>query len=193
MKTLVLLMTGLVSVGVLAMSMSARASGQLYQQPEIKIDDLMQQQFEIKIVPTGVQFVTVDLFVDSGDSSLAAYQVDLKATNEAGRVLLAGIEGGEHEAFSTPAHYDPKALNAEKEFDHVVLAAFSTGENLPSGRTRVATLHYQMPSAGELKLDVLTLVTGDADAGVIQAKAEAVVRPIGQPKNEDVQREGDGS
>ena len=62
--------------------------------------------------PGGVRFITVDVFIDSGDTPLAAYQIDLKATSDGGRVLLAGIEGGEHAAFATPAFYDARALHA---------------------------------------------------------------------------------
>ncbi len=135
--------------------------------------------------PAGVRFITVDVFIDSGDTPLAAYQIDLKATSDGGRVLLAGIEGGEHTAFATPAFYDARALHADEDFDHVVLAAFSTGDDLPNGRTRVATLHYQVPTAGEINLVIQSLVAGDPVADEINAEAVATIRPRSGSRNDD--------
>lgn len=142
--------------------------------------------------PAGVRFITVDVFIDSGDTPLAAYQIDLKATSDSGRVLLAGIEGGEHAAFATPAFYDARALHADEDFDHVVLAAFSTGDELPSGRTRVATLHYQVPAAGEIELEILSLVAGEQNAGAVKALATAEVRGVASEASSPESKQRDG-
>ncbi len=142
----------------------------------------------------GVRFVTVDVFIDSGETPLAAYQIDLWATSAGGRVLLAGIEGGEHQAFREPAHYDPRALHAEEAFDHVVLAAFSTGKDLPSGRTRVATLHYQAPNGGDVTLQVESVIAGDRDARPVEAIAQATLRRLADAQRADTPNteQGDG-
>jgi hypothetical protein len=83
------------------------------------------------------RFRAVDIYVDSKSAPLAAYQLKFSATN--GAVKIVGIEGGEHPAFRQPPFYDPKAIQNER----VIIAAFSTApkEQLPIGKTRVATIH----------------------------------------------------
>lgn len=87
-----------------------------------------------------VRFEAVDVFVDSGARPLAAYQLTFRATR--GDVKIVGIEGGEHSAFKEAPFYDPAAIQKE----HAVLAAFNTAalDQLPTGRTRVATVHVQI-------------------------------------------------
>jgi hypothetical protein len=92
---------------------------------------------------TVVRFSTVEVFVDSGAQPMAAYQLTFTATS--GDVKIVGIEGGEHPAFKEAPHYDPKAIQHER----AILAAFNTAsaDNLPKGRTRVATVHVQIAGA----------------------------------------------
>jgi hypothetical protein len=91
------------------------------------------------------RFAVFDVFVDSGDRPLAAWQLYIRATR--GRVKLAGVEGGGHAAFREPPHYDPKALQG----DRIRLAAFSTNvpASLPVGGQRVASLHAQITGKGD--------------------------------------------
>lgn len=89
-------------------------------------------------VAVDVRFETLDLYVDTGDKPLAAYQISLHSAT--GNALLSGLEGGEHPAFAQPPYYDPKALIDEK----VIVAAFTTADQVPQGRTRVARLHVQV-------------------------------------------------
>jgi hypothetical protein len=86
-----------------------------------------------------IRFRAVDIYVDSKTSPLAAYQIELSVTTAAAKIV--GIEGGEHPAFREAPHYDPKAVQHER----VIIAAFSTqpADKLPTGRTRVATVHLQ--------------------------------------------------
>jgi hypothetical protein len=110
-----------------------------------------------------VSFCAMDIYVDSHSAPLAAYQIDFAITN--GVAKVAGIEGGEHPAFREPPFYDPKAMQRER----VIIAAFSTepARNLPTGKTRVATVHVQ--------------VAGDDTPGIalkLQAAADANGRPL---------------
>ena len=107
-----------------------------------------------------VRFAAVDVMLDTADVPLAAYQVEVTAT--AGDVTLAGIEGGEHAAFREPPYYDPKALGQNR----IILGAFNTGSDLPTGRTRVARL--------------MVRVTGDA-APTYEATVQAAAAPDGKP------------
>lgn len=93
----------------------------------------------------GVRFSSVDVFVDSGSQPLAAYQLTFTATR--GDVKIVGVEGGEHPAFKEAPYYDPLAIQQER----AILAAFNTAmvEQLPKGRTRVATVHVQILGSKE--------------------------------------------
>jgi hypothetical protein len=90
-------------------------------------------------VETAGRFRTVDLFIDSKETPLGAYQLSL--VGRSGEVRIVGIEGGEHPAFRKPPFYDLKAIQHER----VIIAAFSTAspEDLPRGKTRVAVIHVQ--------------------------------------------------
>lgn len=112
------------------------------------------------------RFVTLDVFIDSGSRPLAAYQV--RAKDRSGRVALVGIEGGEHPAFAEPPHYDPRALRA----DRVVIAAFDTGRELPSGETRVATLHVRVPAGVAIDYEVTLEVVAGPDVEIMDAKVD---------------------
>jgi hypothetical protein len=87
-----------------------------------------------------IHFKTIDIFVDSKEKPLAAYQLEFKS--QTGNAKIVGVEGGEHEAFKEAPYYDPKAMQQER----VIIAAFSTNTEgqLPKGKTRVATIHVQV-------------------------------------------------
>lgn len=87
---------------------------------------------------TDARFGWVDIYLDSGDSALAAWQVELHAIT--GDAALVGIEGGDHPAFAEPPYYDPEALQSG---ERVVLASFDTARHVPTGRTRVARVHVR--------------------------------------------------
>lgn len=103
------------------------------------------------------RFEAIDVFVDSGIQSLAAWQLEMKST--ANDVQIVGIEGGEHPAFKEPPYYDSRAMNSNR----VIIAAFSTDENLPSGRSRVARIHVQVrgPGARTWMSELMTSATAD--------------------------------
>ena len=91
---------------------------------------------------TATRFTYVDVYIDSKDKPLAAWQLEFSA---GASVAIVGIEGGEHPAFKEPPYYDPAAMSHER----VILAAFSTARDLPTGRTRVARIHLQI--TGDVK------------------------------------------
>lgn len=103
------------------------------------------------------RFEAIDVFVDTGIQSLAAWQLELKSTTN--DVQIVGIEGGEHPAFQEPPYYDSRAMNSNR----VIIAAFSTDENLPSGRSRVARIHVQVrgPGARTWMSELTTSATAD--------------------------------
>jgi hypothetical protein len=112
----------------------------------------------------------MDVFVDAGAKSLAAYQLEFKAVG--GQVRIVGIEGGEHAAFKEPAFYDSKAMQQER----VILAAFSTARNLPVGKTRVATIHLQITGETKPEWTAKLVTIADASGKRIAATVEVKER-----------------
>jgi hypothetical protein len=104
-----------------------------------------------------VRFAWVDAYVDSGGKRLAAYQFEFLLPGDA--VTIVGIEGGEHAAFQTPPYYDARALSHNR----VILAAFSTQTDLPTGKTRVARIHVRVQGerGGAYTAKLITAATAD--------------------------------
>jgi len=117
-----------------------------------------------------VRFQAVDVYLDSKVSALAAYQLEFAVTS--GNAKIVGIEGGEHPAFGEAPFYDPKAIQHER----VILAAFSTqsADKLPSGKTRVATIHLQISGSNELKFETKLTTAGSSDGNKITVTISAI-------------------
>ena len=111
------------------------------------------------------RFAAVDVFVDSADKLLAAYQFELTA--KSGEFKIVGVEGGEHAAFRQPPYYDPAALSR----DRIIIAAFNTGRDLPRGRTRVARIHVRISGNEDPQYDVKLTVAASIDGEKIAATA----------------------
>ncbi|MBI4602682.1 MAG: hypothetical protein HY721_12060 [Planctomycetes bacterium] len=92
-----------------------------------------------------LRFSALDVIVDAGAAQLAAYQVEVVAGLPEAK--LVGVEGGEARAYAQAPYYDPAALQGGR----VIVAAFTTDPDAPSGRTRVARLHFQESAAAELE------------------------------------------
>ncbi len=103
------------------------------------------------LVQDEARFGWVDIHLDAGaGTELGAWQIEL--VDATGRSTIVGIEGGEHPAFAEPPHYDPRAM---ADSDRVVLAAFSTADVLPTGRTRVARIHVRTTGKADWKLTLI--------------------------------------
>ena len=111
-----------------------------------------------------VRFEAVDVYIDSAARPLAAYQFEFAA--ETGEIKIVGVEGGEHEAFKQPPYYDPAALSN----DRIIIAAFNTGRNLPSGKTRVARIPLQVTGAVEPEYVVIVSAAATSDGEEIAAR-----------------------
>jgi len=82
--------------------------------------------------------------------------------------MIVGVEGGAHEAYKTPPYYDPAALHNE---GRIILAAFTTGDDAPTGKTRVARLHLQIEGEQTPEFDVQLIVAADTDGTEFDATA----------------------
>lgn len=110
-----------------------------------------------------VYFIPVGVYVDSSSKSLGVYQVEIKVVK--GNAKIVGVEGGEHKAFAEPPYYDTAALMKGR----VILAAFSTSDDLPTGRTKVATMHMQVTGDFVPEYEVVLNVAGDSEGKSIAA------------------------
>lgn len=129
-----------------------------------RAQDVVEVEPAVPVIQPNVRFQTVDVYVDTGDMPLAAYQFSVHSATRS--ALLAGLEGGEHPAFAPPPYYDPQALIDEK----VIVAAFSTADDLPKGRTRVARLHVQVTGEKDAEYVATLQTAAGADGSVIPAK-----------------------
>lgn len=126
--------------------------------------EVVQVEGPANVDADAVRFEAIDVFVDSGHQPLAAYQFELASRTPG--VEIVGIEGGEHAAFAEPPYYDPKAMNNNR----VIIAAFNTGQNLPSGRSRVARIHVQLRGPGLREYETKLSVSADSDGQQIPAR-----------------------
>lgn len=115
-----------------------------------------------------IRFRAVDVFVDSTNKPLAAYQLEFTAS---GGAKIVGIEGGGHAAFKEAPFYDVKAMQHER----VVIGAFNTAkaDKLPTGKTRVATIHLQTTGDQPLRFKVQVKTAATVDGRKISAQASA--------------------
>ena len=113
---------------------------------------------------SAVRFAAVDVYIDSGESPLAAYQFELTATS--GEFEIVGVEGGEHAAFKEAPYYDPAALHGE---GRIIIAAFNTGDDLPTGKTRVARVHVRIAGETSPEYAVELIVSASTEGDMIDA------------------------
>ena len=116
---------------------------------------------ELRAQQPGVEeprFCAVDIFVDSGSTPLAAYQLWFAVTNGAAKIV--GIEGGQHPAFRQPPFYDPKAIQNEV----AIIASFNTAPvgELPVGKTRVATIHLRTTAIKQPQFELKLQTAADS-------------------------------
>jgi hypothetical protein len=109
-----------------------------------------------------IRFRPVHVYVDPAGAPLAAYQIDIVAD---GNAEIVGVEGGEGPAFRRPPHYDPAALAGAR----IIIAAFDTGADLPTQRTRVATVQMRESGSVEPTYRASLQIAGGPDGHPIDA------------------------
>ena len=109
-----------------------------------------------------IRFRPVHVYVDPSGAPLAAYQIEIVVD---GSATIVGVEGGDHPAFWRPPHYDPAALAGAR----IVIAAFDTGADLPTQRTRVATVHMRESGSVEPSYRATLQIAGGSDGRSIAA------------------------
>ena len=114
-----------------------------------------------------IRFRPVHVYVDPAGVPLAAYQIEIVVD---GNAQIVGVEGGEHPAFIAPPKYDPAALAGGR----IIIAAFDTGRDLPTQRTRVATVHMREVGSVEPTYRATLEIAGGSDGRPIDATVELV-------------------
>lgn len=114
-----------------------------------------------------VTFKPIDIYIDSSADKLAAYQFELSASD--GNLTIVGIEGGRHSAFANPPYYDPAALKGGR----IIIAAFSTDSQLPTGKTKVATVHLMITGDAPTDYNLNLMAAGNETGKKINAEITA--------------------
>ena len=112
-----------------------------------------------------IRFEAVNVILAS-DEPVAAWQFELN--DRAGSMKVVGVEQGESAAFDRAPYYDRDAVQLGQA-DRIVVADYSLAApaSLPSGRTRIATIHLMLRGETDFDLDLITAT--DSQGRVIDA------------------------
>ncbi|MDE0028050.1 MAG: hypothetical protein OXU42_01425 [Deltaproteobacteria bacterium] len=124
---------------------------------------------------TKVRFAALDIHLESAEP-VAAWQFEL--SEAAGGMRVVGVENGDSPAFARAPYYDRKAVN-DGRADRIIVADFTlrSGNELPVGRFRIATVHVHLTGDSEPEY-VLRLVTaGNAEGKPVPATVHLDIQP----------------
>ena len=86
-----------------------------------------------------IHFTSVDIWVNSGEEALAAYQTEI--VYDKNKIIVVGIEGGEKNGFKRAPFYDLKGMKSGR----IIIASFiKNKQNALNGKARIARLHLQV-------------------------------------------------
>jgi hypothetical protein len=119
--------------------------------------------------PTVVRFAAIDVYIDSIEP-LAAWQFEL--TDKSGSMTVVGVENGDSAAYRDAPYYDLDAVSADRA-DRIVVADYSLAarNDLPVGRTRIATVHVRLIGGQAPDFDLRLIAAGNIDGRAIPAEA----------------------
>lgn len=125
------------------------------------------------------RFVPVDIYLDS-PTPVAAWQFELADRN--GGIKVVGVENGESPAFERAPYYDREATQTGA-VERIVIADYTLADvaELPTGRTRIATVHAMVTGVADFDLKLVTATT--TDGRPIEASISLVVATDGQRRN----------
>jgi len=111
------------------------------------------------------RYAVVDIYIDTGDEALGAYQVELSAQKNAMKIV--SVEGGEPAAFAGVPYHDTAALGG----DRIIIAAIHAGNKPPNGKAMVARVHVRIGGREEPQYNVQLHVAATADGEKIHQAA----------------------
>lgn len=113
------------------------------------------------------RFAAVDVILDNREP-VAAWQFELVERN--GLMTVVGVENGDSAAFADAPHYDLDAVRRGTA-DRIIVADYSLrpAAGLPTGSTRIATIHVRLngPQAPDYQLRLIA--AGDATGRAVDA------------------------
>ena len=115
-----------------------------------------------------IRFAAVDVYIDSQEP-LAAWQFEL--SDSTGLMTVVGIENGESNEYQRAPYYDLDAVRSGTA-DRIIVADFSMSPSaaLPTGRTRIATVHLRLAGGQEPVYNLRLIAAGSADGHPIDAR-----------------------
>ena len=117
-----------------------------------------------------VRFAALEIFVETNEP-LAAWQFELRES--AGSMRVVGVENGDSAAFGDAPYYDLEAVMGGTA-DRIIVADYSLrppGE-LPTGRSRIATIHVQLEGTTAPDYVLNLVAAGGAGGEPIQASID---------------------
>ena len=117
-----------------------------------------------------IRFAALDIYLETAEP-LAAWQFQLRES--AGRMRVVGVENGDSAAFGGTPYYDLEAVS-EGAADRIIVADYSVrpAEELPVGRSRVATVHVQLEGPADPDYALSLMAAGGADGEPIEASID---------------------
>ena len=119
---------------------------------------------------TGTRFTVLEIYLETAEP-LAAWQFELREAP--GTMRVVGVENGDSDAFGEAPYYDLAAVSAGAA-DRILVADYSLrpAAELPTGRSRVATVHVRLEGAADPEYVLNLMVAGGTDGEPIQASID---------------------
>ena len=116
---------------------------------------------------TGTRFTVLEIYLETAEP-LAAWQFELREAS--GTMRVVGVENGESDAFGEAPYYDLAAVSGGAAH-RIVVADYSLqpATELPTGRSRVATVHVRLEGSADPEYVLNLMAAGGADGEPIQA------------------------
>ena len=117
-----------------------------------------------------IQFAALDIYLETTEP-LAVWQFELRESS--GMMRVVGVENGDSAAFGGPPYYDLGAVS-EGAADRIIVAHYSMSpaDELPTGRSRIATVHVQLGGSADPDYLLNLMAVGGADGEPIQASID---------------------
>ncbi len=123
---------------------------------------------------SNVRFAAVDIYLES-PAPIAAWQFELNDPH--GLMKVVGVERGESAAYARAPYFDRDSVR-RGEADRIVVADYSLADDaeLPSGKTRIATVHLMLSRDGDTDFNLFLITATKYDGRAMDASISFEVR-----------------